>query len=91
MMEGNVVSPRRVSTYDAVYQMAFKIGAADWRGGRPFRSGHDLPPLVGIKDSICNRQRIYEIGRLTAAFARAKRRKINAATAQAAKRAGFIP
>jgi len=91
MMAVNLSSPRGVSAYDAAYQMAFKIGAADWRAGRAFRSGDDLPPLEGIKDSIVNRQRIYEIGRLTAAFARAKRRKINAATAQAAKRAGFIP
>lgn len=91
MMAVNLSSPRGVSAYDAVYQAAFRIGAADWRDGRPFRSGDDLPPLEGIKDSIGNRQRIYEIGRLTAAFARSKRRKIDAATAKAAKRAGFIP
>ncbi len=87
---GNILSSRGVSASAAVQQSAFRIGVEDWRRGRPFRCGHDLPPLVGISDSMANRERIYETGRLVAIYARHRHRTVNAATAIAAKRDGYI-
>ena len=88
-MQGNTVNPRGLGAHTAIAEAAFRKGVDDFRGGRPFAD--DLPPLTGCKDTICNRQRLYETGRLVAAFARAKRRKITAATAVAAKKEGYIP
>ena len=87
----NITRPRGLSASMAVAQDAFAIGVSDWRAGAPFRDGNALPALIGVADSIGNRERIYEIGRLVAAFARARRRRVNAATARAAKAAGYIP
>lgn len=90
-MHGNIISPRGTAASDVVMQDAFRLGVEDYRAGRPLNTSADLPPLVGIKDGPGNRQRIYETGRLVAAFARIKRRKINAATAMSAKLQGFLP
>ena len=87
---GNMLSVRGVSASGAVQQAAFRIGVDDWRKGRPMRSGHELPPLVGITDGISNRERIYEIGRFIAIYARRYRRAVNRATAIAAKRDGYF-
>lgn len=89
-MHGNIVSPRGVGASDILMQPAFHLGVDDFRAGRPLRDD-ELPNLVGFKDTANNRQRIYETGRLVAAFARIKRRKIDASTCRAAKREGFMP
>ena len=87
----NTLRGRGVSARDVVAQAAFAIGVSDWRAGAPLREGDSLPPLVGLPDSPANRARTYETGRLVAAYARDRRRGINAATALAAKAAGYIP
>lgn len=76
---------------DAVRQAAFQVGVDDWRAGRAFAEADAIPALDGIADTAGNRQRIYETGRLVAAFARARRRKIDANAARAAKREGYLP
>ena len=90
MTAGNLLRARGVSASAAVQQSAFRVGVEDWRNGRPLRRGSDLPPLDGISDSVANRERIYETGRLVAMYARHRHRTVNAATAIAAKRDGYI-
>lgn len=87
-MRGNTVSPRGLGAHTAIAEAAFQKGVDDFRAGRPLAD--DLPALTGCKDTIGNRQRLYETGRLVAAFARAKRRKIDPSTAIAAKKQGYL-
>lgn len=86
----NLVRPRGVTAHEACAEAAFRAGVDDWRAGKPPRED-DLPALIFGNDNISNRQRIYESGRLVAAFARHKRRAVNPATAIAAKIQGYLP
>lgn len=90
-MSGNTAKPRGISATELIGEAGFHAGAADWKAGRPFAADADLPALKWMPDLMCNRQRVYELGRLVAAFARLKRRSITAATVRAAKREGFLP
>lgn len=89
-MHGNIVKPRGLAAFEAIREPALMAGAEDWRAGRPFRPDVDLPPLRWCKDTVGNRQRLYEIGRLAAAFCRHKRRTLNEAALRAAKKEGYL-
>ena len=91
MTGGNTPNPRRMAACDAVRQRAFRLGVDDWRARRPLAEADAIPALDGIPDTAGNRQRVYEVGRLVAAFARSKRRKIDANAVRAAKREGYLP
>ena len=88
-MSSNLIKPRGVGAALTMEQAPFRLGVEDFRAGRPMAD--DLPPLDGIHDSLANRQRLYEVGRLAAAFARIKRRPITAALLWQAKREGVFP
>jgi len=90
MSGANLVRPRGVTAHEVCGEPAFHVGVDDWRSGLPPRE-YDLPPLIYGRDNLSNRQRIYETGRLVAAFARAKRRKVDPSTAIAAKKQGYLP
>lgn len=90
VMHGNIVKPRGLSAFDAIREPTLVAGAEDWRAGRPFRPDADLPPLRWCKDTMSNRQRIYEVGRLAAAFCRHKRRTLNESALRAAKKEGYL-
>ena len=89
MTAGNIIRPRGVSALDVMHEAAFQRGVEDYRANRPLAD--DLPPLTATRDSIGNRQRIYETGRIAAAFARVTRRKISAALLRQAKKEGALP
>lgn len=91
MNRGNIVSPRGLSAWDAIREPALMAGMDDFRAGKPHRPDDDLPALLWCKDTISNRQRLYEIGRLGALFCRHKRRKLDPAALRAAKKEGYLP
>lgn len=90
MTAGNIVSPRSLSASSAIREPALMAGVDDYRAGKPPRPDADLPPLLWFKDTIGNRQRLYETGRMAALFCRHKRRKLDPAALLAAKKEGYL-
>lgn len=90
-MHRNIVNPRGLTASEAIREPALLAGVDDWRAGRPFPPDDELPALRWRADTVPNRQRLYEIGRLTAAYCRHKRRTLNTAALRAAKKEGYLP